>query len=89
MDPFLTWDDGTEVVDSERLDPSAIRDIFDIQNLFEIMRLSMAKSTLSKGKYSIYKIFLKSCYKNTRKTRMVLKRFCISNKQAKSEPPKH
>ncbi|MDD6449327.1 MAG: hypothetical protein PUF78_06365, partial [Lachnospiraceae bacterium] len=58
MDPCLTWDDGTEVVDSERLDPSAIRDIFDIQNLFEMMRLSMAKSTLSKGKYSIYKIFL-------------------------------
>jgi hypothetical protein len=39
-------DDETEVVDSERLDPSAIRDIFDIQNLFEIMRLFMAKSTL-------------------------------------------
>jgi hypothetical protein len=54
-------DDETEVVDSERLDPSAIRDIFDIQNLFEIMRLSMAKSTLSEGEYSIYRIFLKSC----------------------------
>ena len=59
MDPFLTWDDGTEVVLSERLDPSAIRDIFDIQNLFEIMRLSMAKSTLSEDKYSIYRIYFK------------------------------